>query len=172
MVRQRSAKPLFPSSNLGSTSTSSRTALVRDDFFMLCIKSHLSPASSLLLSEMQTLRWFAFRFLFFGLIHSVQLTHVAADCILFAATFYASHEKSLLTYSVAAPLKIVTALLGHDFVFLIWKLIHSVRMTQVNETRFSNSFIEKRVSSCIQSLEKSRLFFLSAELMRIKTLRI
>ena len=43
--------------------------------FLLCIKSHLSPASSLLLSEMQTLRWFAFRFLFFGLIHSVQLTH-------------------------------------------------------------------------------------------------
>ena len=29
----------------------------------------------------------------------------------------------------------------------------------VNETRFSNSFIEKRVSSCLQSLEKPRLFF-------------
>lgn len=43
--------------------------------------------------------------------------HVAADCISFAATFYASHEKSLLTHFVAAPLKIVTALLGHDFVF-------------------------------------------------------
>ena len=55
---------------------------------------------------------------------------VAADCISFAATSYASHEKSLLAHSVAAPLKIVTALLGHDFVFLIWQLIHSVRMTQ------------------------------------------
>lgn len=30
---------------------------------------------------------------------------------------------------------------------------------EVNETRFSNSFIEKRVSSCLQSLEKPRLFF-------------
>ncbi len=29
----------------------------------------------------------------------------------------------------------------------------------LNEARFSNSFIEKRVSSCVQSLEKSRLFF-------------
>lgn len=29
----------------------------------------------------------------------------------------------------------------------------------LNETRFSNSFIEKRVSSCLQSLEKPRLFF-------------
>ena len=29
----------------------------------------------------------------------------------------------------------------------------------VNEPRFSNSFIEKRVSSCLQSLEKPRLFF-------------
>ena len=28
----------------------------------------------------------------------------------------------------------------------------------VNETRFSNIFIEKRVSSCLQSLERSRLF--------------
>ena len=84
---------------------------------MLCIKSHLSPASSLLLSEMQTLRWFAFRFLFFGLIHSVQLTHVAADCISFAATFYASHKKSLLTHFVAAPLKIVTANAGSRFCF-------------------------------------------------------
>ena len=28
----------------------------------------------------------------------------------------------------------------------------------MNETRFSNIFIEKRVSSCAQSLEKSRLF--------------
>ena len=107
-VGQAVKTPPFHGGNMGSipvrVTTSSRTALVRDDFFMLCIKSHLSPASSLLLSEMQTLRWFAFRFLFFGLIHSVQLT-------------------------------------------------------QVNETRFSNSFIEKRVSSCLQSLEKPRLFF-------------
>ena len=29
-------------------------------------------------------------------IYSVAITHVAADCISFAATFYASHEKSLL----------------------------------------------------------------------------
>ena len=118
VVRQRSAKPSLPSSNLGGTSI------------------------------------------------------VAADCISFAATFYALHEKSLLTHSVAAPLKTAIASLDCGFAFLVWKLTHSVRITQVNETRFSNSFIEKRVSSCIQSLEKSRLFFLSAELMRIKTLRI
>ena len=30
--------------------------------------------------------------------------------------------------------------------------------TMVNEARFSNIFIEKRASSCPQSLEKSRLF--------------
>ena len=40
---------------------------------------------------------------------------VAADCISFAATFYVSHKKSLLTHFVAAPLKMVTASLGHDF---------------------------------------------------------
>ena len=32
-------------------------------------------------------------------------------------------------------------------------------LMDLNETRFSNSFIEKRVSSCLQSLEKPRLFF-------------
>lgn len=37
--------------------------------------------------------------------------------------------------------------------------IYSVVKAHVNETRFSNSFIEKRVSSCLQSLEKPRLFF-------------
>ena len=35
----------------------------------------------------------------------------------------------------------------------------SIQKWDVNETRFSNSFIEKRVSSCLQSLEKPRLFF-------------
>ena len=35
----------------------------------------------------------------------------------------------------------------------------------VNEIRFSNIFIEKRISSCSQSLEKSRLFSF-APLMR------
>ena len=34
-----------------------------------------------------------------------------------------------------------------------------VPVITLNETRFSNSFIEKRVSSCLQSLEKPRLFF-------------
>ena len=61
VVRQRSAKPSLPSSNLGGTSI------------------------------------------------------VAADCISFAATFYVSHKKSLLTHSVAAPLKIVTARAGSRF---------------------------------------------------------
>ena len=45
------------------------------------------------------------------------------------------------------------------FLFSFIGLIHSVQLTHVNETRFSNSFIEKRVSSCLQSLEKPRLFF-------------
>ena len=43
--------------------------------------------------------------------------HVAADCISFAATFYASHEKSLLTHSVAAPPKIAIADVGLRFCF-------------------------------------------------------
>ena len=41
--------------------------------------------------------------------------HVAADCISFAATFYASHEKSLLTHFVAAPPKIAIADAGLRF---------------------------------------------------------
>ena len=31
-------------------------------------------------------------------------------------------------------------------------------LAALNGTRFSNSFIEKRVSSCLRSLEKSRFF--------------
>jgi len=34
----------------------------------------------------------------------------------------------------------------------------SLHLRQMNEARFSNIFIEKRASSCQQSLEKSRLF--------------
>ena len=45
------------------------------------------------------------------------MTHVAADCISFAATFYASHEKSLLTHFVAAPPKIAIADAGLRFCF-------------------------------------------------------
>lgn len=41
-----------------------------------------------------------------------------------------------------------------------WDVCHPrVVPKRLNETRFSNSFIEKRVSSCLQSLEKPRLFF-------------
>ena len=43
---------------------SSRTALLRDDFLCCASKSHLSSASSLLLSKMQTVPWFAFWFSF------------------------------------------------------------------------------------------------------------
>ena len=43
--------------------------------------------------------------------------HVAADYISFAATFYASHEKSLLTHFVAAPPKIAIADAGLRFCF-------------------------------------------------------
>lgn len=74
MVRQRSAKPLFPSSNLGSTSTSSRTALVRDDF--LCFASKVISHPLRRSSSPKCKRFAGLHFGFiFGLIHSVQLTH-------------------------------------------------------------------------------------------------
>ena len=66
---------------------------------------------------------------------------VAADCISFAATFYASHQKSLLTHSVAAPPKITPASLGCDFVFLIWRFIYSVANAQKEGTRFCVSLL-------------------------------
>ncbi len=47
-------------------------------------------------------------------LESVRPFHVAADDISFAATFL---QKSLLTHSVAAPLRIEPALLGFDSVF-------------------------------------------------------
>ena len=61
-------------------------------------------------------------------IYSVAITHVAADCISFAATFYASHEKSLLTHFVAAPPKIAIADAGLRFCFSNLAVIHSVQI--------------------------------------------
>lgn len=42
----------------------------------------------------------------------------------------------------------------------------------MNETRFSNIFIEKRVSSCLESLEKSGLFFLPHSIICSETLKM
>ena len=95
VVRQRSAKPSLPSSNLGGTSI------------------------------------------------------VAADCISFAATFYASHEKSLLTHSVAAPLKIVTAHAGLRFCFSIavFKIKAHIHMNETTLNSQKAKHSERRVES-------------------------
>ena len=41
----------------------------------------------------------------------------------------------------------------------------------MNELRFSNNFSEKRVSSCLQSLERSVLLLLSPSFIRFKTFK-
>ena len=69
---------------------------------------------------------------------------VAADCISFAATFYALHKKSLLIHFVAAPPKIVTALLGHDFVFPAVTADDSVRSSQTVTQRSGRSLERKK----------------------------
>ena len=124
-VRLGGLAPLTPpfkqgvrSSNLRRVTTSLRTAYCSQRLFMLRMKSHFSLISSQLLPKSQSLTLDCdFVFLIWQLIHSVQITHVAADCISFAATFYASHEKSLLTRFVAAPPKIAIADAGLRFCF-------------------------------------------------------
>ena len=59
VVRQSSAKAPRPSSNLGGTSTSSRTAYRSRRRFLFPSKRHRSFTPSLLLSKLQPLRWVA-----------------------------------------------------------------------------------------------------------------
>ena len=59
VVRQSSAKAPRPSSNLGGTSTSSRTAYRSRRRFLFPSKRHRSLTPSLLLSKPQPLRWVA-----------------------------------------------------------------------------------------------------------------
>ena len=76
VVRQRSAKPSLPSSNLGGTSTSLRTAYRSQRLFMLRMKSHFSLIPSQLLPKSQSLTLDCdFVFLIWQLIHSVLKTH-------------------------------------------------------------------------------------------------
>ena len=88
------------------------------------------------------------------------LKHVAADGISFAATFL---QKSLLTHSVAAPLRIEPAIAGLRFGFFILKtnaVSHSLRRS---------SFAQKvTLGSPARLQAPSRRFAVAANLLRVR----
>ena len=88
-----------------------------------------------------------------------------------AAETYLAHQLPDQYNAIATPVGLLVLLLAFDWrlgllslapvvlAFLIMTTMTGKRMAEkMNEARFSNIFIEKRASSCPQSLEKSRLF--------------
>ena len=73
------------------------------------------------------------------------MLHIAADGISFAAAFY---SKSFLTYSVVAPLKITTAMLGCDFVLSAnLKAVESIQLRRYKQG--AKLFQDKRILSIL-----------------------
>ena len=92
---------------------------------------------SFFVSGLQTLRWFAIRFFWF------------------AATFYALHEKSLLTHFVAAPFRIVTAIAGSRFCFFTFLVCNPVFLIRSDFLCFASKSHLSLVPSLLLSKSQS-----------------